>query len=128
MGKATSLSLKEYLIGASLRQATSLLSNITLGCKSLPRTNTLAYHKHSQITVVKSFVTFGPDGDHSVLGEDDRLSSMTWNSKLCKNDAYNGTGHFFGQLGFSSNSVTSVTSGRLYCDSLVAKPLEQTVL
>jgi hypothetical protein len=39
----------------------ALLTNIRLGWKDLPGTNTLAYHDHSQITAVKSFMTLGHD-------------------------------------------------------------------
>jgi hypothetical protein len=34
----------------------ALLGNIKLGWKDLPRTNSLAYYKHSEITTVKSFI------------------------------------------------------------------------
>jgi hypothetical protein len=57
VGKARSL---EHLKGASLRKAMGLLENIRLGWKLLPRTNTIAYYKHSKISEVKSFITLGP--------------------------------------------------------------------
>jgi hypothetical protein len=36
------------------------ITYIRLGLKSVPGTNTLAYHGNSYITIVKSFVTLGP--------------------------------------------------------------------
>jgi len=36
----------------------SLPTNIRLGCKGLPKTNTLAYLEYSLFTEVKSFITF----------------------------------------------------------------------
>jgi hypothetical protein len=44
---------------ASLGQAPALLTNIRLGLIGLPRTNTQAYYKNSEITAVKSFITLG---------------------------------------------------------------------
>ncbi len=38
---------------------------VRLCWKSLPGTNTLAYYKDSQITVVKSFITLAPSVCHS---------------------------------------------------------------
>ena len=38
----------------------ALSSNIRLGWKALPGTNTLAYYENSQITAVKSFLTLAP--------------------------------------------------------------------
>ncbi len=46
--------------GASLGQATALLENIRLGCKCLPRINTLAYYVQTNFTDVKSFITLSP--------------------------------------------------------------------
>jgi hypothetical protein len=37
----------DQLKGASLGQASALLTNIILDCKGLPVTNTLPYYKHS---------------------------------------------------------------------------------
>ncbi len=37
----------DQLKGASLGQASALLTKIILDCKGLPVTNTLAYYKHS---------------------------------------------------------------------------------
>ncbi len=45
--------------GVSLELAPALLTNITLGQKSFPGTNTQAYYEHCQSTDVKSFITFG---------------------------------------------------------------------
>jgi hypothetical protein len=49
-----------HLKGASLGQAPALLTNIRLGWKGLPGTNTLAYYEHSQLTDVKRFITLDP--------------------------------------------------------------------
>ncbi len=38
----------------------ALPTNVRLGWKSLPRTNTLAYYKSLEITAVKSFITLAP--------------------------------------------------------------------
>jgi hypothetical protein len=38
----------------------ALLTNIRLGWKCLPGTNTLAYYEHSEIMDVKSFITLCP--------------------------------------------------------------------
>ncbi len=46
-------------------------TNVRLGRRGLPRTNTPAYYKDSQITVVKSFVKFGPR-----LTEDDEVPDL----------------------------------------------------
>ncbi len=51
----------KYLEGALLDKAPALLTNIRLGWTGLPRTNTLAYYKNSQITDMKSFITLAPD-------------------------------------------------------------------
>jgi hypothetical protein len=49
-----------YSIEAHFRYSHIALStNIRLGWKGLPGTNTLAFHEHSQITDVKVFVTLG---------------------------------------------------------------------
>ena len=39
----------------------TLLSNIRLGWKGLPRTNTLAYYENPLITAVKSFIVQAPE-------------------------------------------------------------------
>jgi hypothetical protein len=46
----------EHLKGASLSQAPAFPTNIGLGWKSLPGTNTVAYYKNPQITAVISFI------------------------------------------------------------------------
>jgi hypothetical protein len=51
----------ENLKGALVRSTPVLTTNIRLGWKGLPGTSTLAYYKHSKITTVKSFITFGSD-------------------------------------------------------------------
>jgi hypothetical protein len=38
-----------------------LPTNIKLGCKGLPDTNTPAYHKNLWITAVKRFIGLAPD-------------------------------------------------------------------
>ncbi len=48
-----------YLKVASLRQALALLANIRQGWKSLPGTDTLAYHEDSRITDKKVY-NIGP--------------------------------------------------------------------
>ncbi len=50
----------ERLKGVSLGEALGLLTKSRLGWKSKPRAKALAYHEHSQITAVKSFITSGP--------------------------------------------------------------------
>jgi hypothetical protein len=50
----------EHLIVALLGQALTLLANIRLDWKGLPRTNTLAYYKNSQIIAVKCFIGLAP--------------------------------------------------------------------
>jgi len=40
--------------------ASALPTNIRLGWKGLPGTNTLAYYENLQLTAVKSFITFAP--------------------------------------------------------------------
>ncbi len=47
----------DHLKGSSLRQALTLSTNIGVGQKGLPRTNTLAYYENSLIVSVKSFIT-----------------------------------------------------------------------
>ncbi len=48
--------LKDALVGYAL----ALPSNIKLGWKGLPETNTLAYYENPQITAVKSFIVQAP--------------------------------------------------------------------
>ncbi len=49
-----------YLSGAPFKgRLLALLTNIMLSREGLPRTNTLAYYEHSEITAVKSFITYG---------------------------------------------------------------------
>jgi hypothetical protein len=60
VSKARSLPLngapERYITGVSK----ALPTNIRLGWKGMPRTNTLAYYKNSQITTVKMFYNIGP--------------------------------------------------------------------
>ncbi len=66
VGKASA-----YLSGTPFRYPTLggrllvLPTNIRIGWKGLPRTNTLAYYEHSLIACVKSFITMGP-GDNGI--------------------------------------------------------------
>jgi hypothetical protein len=46
VGEARSLPRAEHLNGASLRQALTLLTNVRIGWKGLPDTNTLAYYEN----------------------------------------------------------------------------------
>jgi hypothetical protein len=50
----------ELLKGPSLRWAGATLTNIRMGWKGLPGTNTLAYYEHSEIAGMKGFITLGP--------------------------------------------------------------------
>jgi hypothetical protein len=54
----------ERLKGSSIGQTPALPTNIRLGWKILPRTNTLAYYDNSLIMAVKSFITLG----HRTIG------------------------------------------------------------
>ncbi len=61
-----------YLSEAPFRRSTlggllALPTNFRLGWKGLPETNTLAYHEHSEIPVVKSFITLGPRANYIKL-------------------------------------------------------------
>jgi hypothetical protein len=56
VGKAMANLRLEHLKGASLGYAPALPTNIRLGWRSLPGTNTLAYYEDPQITDVKGFV------------------------------------------------------------------------
>jgi hypothetical protein len=51
----------KYLKGALLDQAPALLTNLRLGWRGLPGTNTLAYYKNSLIADRKSFITLASD-------------------------------------------------------------------
>ncbi len=59
------LRVKHFTLG----YAPALLTNIRLGWKSLPGTNTLAYYENSKITDGKSFITLtpGPFGNTSLV-------------------------------------------------------------
>jgi hypothetical protein len=46
--------------GALERCFTLVGSDLLLDCTEFSEANTLAYYEHSKITVVKSFITFGP--------------------------------------------------------------------
>ncbi len=50
----------EHLKGASLGYATAFPTNITLGWKGLPATNSLAYYENLEIMAVKSFIAQAP--------------------------------------------------------------------
>ncbi len=64
----------------------ALPTNIRLGWRGLPGTNTLVYYEHSSITTAKSFITSGPisdflliafnpifpDPDHGPIGQRDQ--------------------------------------------------------
>jgi hypothetical protein len=52
----------EHLKGDSLGQAPAFLTNITLGWKSLPGTNALAYYSNSKLTTVNFFITLATGG------------------------------------------------------------------
>jgi hypothetical protein len=57
VGKAKSLPERGNLSRASLKgMPLALPTNIKLGKKGLPGTNTIAYYKNPQITTVKSFI------------------------------------------------------------------------
>ena len=51
---------KACLSGATHRQALAFPSDIRLGWKGLPGTNSLAYYERSYLTAVKSFITLRP--------------------------------------------------------------------
>jgi hypothetical protein len=50
----------EHLESASLRYAPAQPTNIRLGWKGLPGTNTLAYYENPNIRAVKSFIELTP--------------------------------------------------------------------
>jgi hypothetical protein len=64
-----SLNVRGYY--ASLGKTLSLPVNIRLGWKGLSGTNTLAYYKNPQITVIKSVFGIGPSS-----AVDDTLSAI----------------------------------------------------
>ncbi len=50
----------EHLKGVLLEKSLALPTNIRLGWRGLPGTNTLAYYENPEITVVKSLIVLTP--------------------------------------------------------------------